>query len=195
MNIENKSPRNGRQSLDEFVSSSIGFVTSVTMFSNRTRMFPFTIFVLLALNLEALAQTTHPRRAELTARQIAQRTLPSVVVLIAERDGSDTVSIGTGFFVDKDVIATNYHVVKDASQISAHLIVQKATFRISGIIGVDRDKDLALLRVEGIKIRPLLLGNIATLRIGDEIFVVGNPEGWEGTFSQGIVSGFRGTRY
>jgi hypothetical protein len=141
------------------------------------------------------AQTTQARRTNLTAGQIAQRTLPSVVVLFAKNSATDKVSLGTGFFVDTNIIATNYHVVKNASVISAKLIVQKMTFQVSEIIGIDSKRDLALLRVAGIKIKALTLGNAGTLRIGDEIYVVGNPEGWEGTFSQGIISGFRGSGY
>ncbi len=113
------------------------------------------------------------------------------MLLLAKNSGTDTITLGTGFFVDTNVIATNYHVVKNASLISAKLILQKTTFQISEIIGIDKERDLALLRVEGTKIKALPLGNVGTLRIGDEIYVVGNPEGWEGTFSQGIISGFR----
>ncbi len=161
----------------------------------RTFTFLAVISVLLAVFVGARGQTHNARSGILTARQIAKKTLPSVVVLFTERAGRSTVSIGTGFFIDTNVIATNYHVVQNATRISAKLIIQKQTFNISELIGVDKERDFALLRVDGLRLRPLPLGNTKHLAIGDEVYVVGNPEGWEGTFSQGIISGFRRDSY
>jgi hypothetical protein len=124
----------------------------------------------------------------------ANRSTNSSVVFAEDAKGN-TVSTGSGFFVDTNVIATNYHLVKDADKISAKLVIQKRQIRITEIIGVDLERDLALLMVEGVKIRPLPFGDVSKLAIGDDIYVAGNPEGFEGTFSQGIISGFRGGRY
>jgi len=97
--------------------------------------------------------------------------------------------------VESNVIATNYHVVENAAVISARLVMQKRNLKITGIIGFDADKDLALLSVEGIRIRPLPLGKIGKLSIGDKIYVASTPEGWQDTFSEGIIAGFRRNGY
>lgn len=57
--------------------------------------------------------------------------------------------------------------------------------------GVERDLERYLDPLA--KALPLAKDNFA--QIGDEVYVVGNPEGLVGTFSQGIISAFRGTDY
>src|SRR2546423_12880203 len=86
---------------------------------------------------------------------------------------------------------------------------------VSGTVAIDEENDLALLEFNPFLIasqrtpntrqslsqpnddstQPLTLAVANRVHIGDEVFVVGNPEGLEGTFSQGIVSAFRGNDY
>jgi S1-C subfamily serine protease len=127
----------------------------------------------------------------LSARDIAQRALPSVVALIMEGSISGKVSYGSGFFVTPDTVATNYHVVEGAVRGFAKIKDSKTPYPIEGFVGLDPDHDLALVKLKGITGKPLPLGNSSLLSIGDDIFAVGNPEGLEGTFSQGIVSSVR----
>lgn len=129
----------------------------------------------------------------LTAREIARRTMPSVV-LILTRVGRNSVAQGSGFFVTEDLIATNYHVIKGASEISIKMMGQKNTYEVTEIVTKDEERDLVLLRAEGVKSKPLPLAN-STISIGDQVFVISSPEGLEGTFSQGIVSALRGKDY
>src|SRR5882724_6882842 len=146
------------------------------------------LIVALALTLRTECQTSS-RRSTISASQIAKNTLPSVVAVIAEDSQGDTI-FGSGFFIGTNLIATNYHVVKNASRITVKLVAQKKRFLIENVVAVDEEKDLAILKVGGLTARPLTLG-LTNPIIGEEIYVVGNPEGFEGTFSQGIVSGRR----
>lgn len=59
---------------------------------------------------------------------------------------------------------------------------------------MDEKNDIALLRVVGAEAPSLPLGDSQKVAVGDEVYVAGNPEGLEGTFSEGIVSAIRGTR-
>src|SRR6266581_4616284 len=56
-------------------------------------------------------------RRKLSAQQIAQRTAPSVVLLLTTDEAGNPIALGSGFFVANDRIVTSYHVIKDASQI------------------------------------------------------------------------------
>lgn len=148
------------------------------------------------------------RKPQLSARQIAERVLPSVVVLVAESLDAKTESHGSGFFIREDVIATNYHVVKGATSIYVKVLgppgeslvdrllreKEQGLGYLAGIMEFDEQADLAVLKVFGTKRRPLPLSRNSST-VGDLIYVVGNPEGLEGTFSQGIVSALRGSRY
>ena len=145
----------------------------------------------------ARAQTNRAPRArntpqrKLSARQIAQRTGPSVVLLVTTDEGGNPIALGSGFFIQSNVIATANHVIKDAPQIYAKIAGRRARHKISFIGSSDEKNDLALLRIDDVKGQPLKLGNLSRLRVGDEIYVMGNPEGLEGTFSRGNISAIR----
>jgi hypothetical protein len=126
------------------------------------------------------------------ARTVAQGTFPSVVLLqMTDREGNPG-SLGSGFFVRPDVVATNLHVIEGMSGGYAKLVGQKGSFNVNGTVAIDAEHDLALLAVQGTNAPSLRISSPDRKpEIGEEIFVAGNPEGLEGTFSSGIVSGVR----
>lgn len=144
----------------------------------------FSIALVVGLCVLAVAQAQ-------TARQIAQKAFPSVVLLVMEDANGQPVSMGSGFFVREGIITTNLHVIEGAARGYAKLIGQKRKYEIPGTVGIDETSDLVLLAVNGAKAPSLPLGDSAEVMVGDEVYVVGNPLGLEGTFSQGIVSGVR----
>jgi S1-C subfamily serine protease len=130
-------------------------------------------------------------KAAENARQIASATFPSIVLLVMEDERGQPVALGSGFFVKDKVIASNFHVVEKATRGYAKLVGQKTKYSISGVVGLDSKHDLVLLAVEDASASALKLGDGSKVAVGDTVFVVGNPQGLEGTFSQGIVSGIR----
>jgi hypothetical protein len=126
-----------------------------------------------------------------SSRDLARKTFPSVVLLVMQDSGGQPVSLGSGFFVADGVLATNVHVVRGTSTGQAKLVGQAKTYSIDGVVGVDAGADLALLKVSGAKAPALQIDESSDLAVGDVVYAVGNPEGLEGTFSQGIVSGIR----
>ncbi len=127
----------------------------------------------------------------LTAREIAQRTFPSVVLLLTQDAQGQPLALGSGFFVRPGIIATNVHVIEGAARGWAKVVGQSTRSEIEGTVGTDEGKDLALVRVSNEAAQPLPLGNSAQVLAGDSVLVVGNPRGLEGTLSQGIVSAVR----
>lgn len=101
------------------------------------------------------------------------------------------MGIGSGFFVQPNLIATNYHVIEGAAKGTAKLVGKYTTYNIEGVTATDRDNDLALLKVAAYGIKPLSLGDSNSVRIGETVYVAGNPKGLEGTFSDGIISSRR----
>jgi len=138
--------------------------------------------------------TQIPNSQKLSPREIAQRTLPSVVLLIMQNSRDETGKTGSGFFVTSDIVATNYHVIKDTDKGVVKIVGQEKLYDIVGVVGLDEKNDLALLKVSGIAGRSLVLDTDDATAIGDEVFAIGNPQGLEGTFSQGIVSSLRNTK-
>lgn len=125
------------------------------------------------------------------ARTIFQKVSPSVVLLMMEDSVGRPTSLGSGFFVRGNIIATNMHVIEGASGGYAKVIGEAGKLRIVGQVGADSRRDLVLLEVSGAPRPSLTLSGDKTVEVGDSIYAVGNPRGLEGTFSSGIVSGIR----
>ena len=126
-----------------------------------------------------------------TPQQIAEKTLAATVLLDMQDRNGAPLNWGSGFFVRHNLIATSHHIIKGAAQGTAKLVGQEKKYTIEGITATDEANDLALLKVTMQGINPLLLGNSHTVRIGDTVYVAGSPGRWEGTFSNGIISGLR----
>jgi S1-C subfamily serine protease len=82
---------------------------------------------------------------------------------------------------------TNYHVIKGAHSAIIKL-TNGAYFQVQGVIAVDSEKDLAVLKVDGKKLPFLTFGAIDAVHVGDHVVAIGSRLGLEGTVSDGIVS-------
>jgi S1-C subfamily serine protease len=126
-----------------------------------------------------------------TAEQIAEKALAATVYLeMTDRNGK-TLGFGSGFFVGKKHIATNFHVIEGAAKGTAKQVGKYTKYTIEGISATDKKNDLAILKVTAFRGEPLPLGDSDAVRIGETVYVAGNPRGLEGTFSNGIVSSLR----
>jgi len=128
----------------------------------------------------------------MTSQEIAKKAFNSTVMLLMQGSDGSSISLGSGFFVTSNQIATNLHVVKDAISGYAKIVGYEEKFIVEGITAIDSDNDLVILKISGTNAKPLVLENSDSVQVGDTIYAVGNPEGLEGTFSQGIISGIRG---
>ena len=147
-----------------------------------------TIVVLLLLFCTI---NTAPAQTTLSAEDIAEKALAATVYLEMQDKKGKTLGIGSGFFVKSNLIATNYHVIEGAAKGTAKLVGKYTTYDIEGITATDRINDLALLKVTAYGVKPLSLGDSDSVRIGETVYVAGNPKGLEGTFSDGIISSRR----
>ena len=131
-----------------------------------------------------------------SAQEIANEALPSTVLLEMEDSNGQSHGGGSGFFVRKGEIATNFHVVEGAYKGSAKLFGQDLCYEIEGYTVLNVDNDLVILKIKNpeevdVETSILPLGDSDNLQTGDPIYAVGNPAGLEGTISDGIISGIR----
>ena len=110
-------------------------------------------------------------------RAIAQKTFPSVVMLTMESANGEGRYMGSGFFVREGIVATNFHVVQGSAKGLARVVGQRSEYEVAGIVGTDRERDLVLLSVPEAKAPSLPLGDSSRVAAGDEVYVVGNPDG------------------
>jgi S1-C subfamily serine protease len=132
-----------------------------------------------------LASTVAHAAAPLTPDKIAERAIPSIV-LIKTASGH-----GTGFVVAPDGrIATNLHVIGDAQQATV-VLADGRELRDIEVLGVDDDHDLMVLRVPARNLRPLTLGDSTKVKPGERVVAIGHPLGLGNTVSDGLVSAVR----
>ena len=120
--------------------------------------------------------------------ELAEKALASTVYLEMTDTNGKPISYGSGFFVSPTHIVTNFHVIAGAANGTARLVDIPKKYPIEGFVAIDPINDLALLQVKITGIKPLLLGDSEKVRIGEQVYVFGNPKGQEGTFSDRIIS-------
>ena len=123
--------------------------------------------------------------------QIAEKTLAATVYLeLSDRDNK-ILGFGSGFLVEPNQIATNFHAIEGAAKGTATQGGKPTKYTIEGISAVDEQNDLVILNVETVEVEPLLLGDSDTVTIGETVYVAGNPKGLKGAFLKDTVSSFR----
>ena len=141
------------------------------------------------LQQESTEQVTTP----LTPEQIAKRALASTVLIVMEDANGKPLSSGSGFFIGRGLIATNFHVVEKGTRGTFKQVGKDKWYNIKDTIKMDKQRDLVILNVSDIGTPALPLGNSDKVQIGQSVYAVGNPIGFlDGTFAPGFVSSIRG---
>ncbi len=137
-----------------------------------------------------LAASLFPEVLRADADRIYRDNSPAVVVVVAiGREGKAT-SLGSGFIVREDgAVVTNYHVINMASDIKVKMGYK--VLDVEGILHVDPENDLAILKLKGHDFPVVRLGDANSLAVGEKVYVIGSPQGLENTISEGILSGIR----
>ena len=114
--------------------------------------------------------------------------------LIISGVGSDRKT-GSGFFIGKSLLITNSHVVENAlvqEGVKIVFIETQEGIKDAGVVFIEDIKnDLAIIKTVKNIHKALKLGKYNKVKMGDEIFVFGSPQGLIGTLSKGIVSAKR----
>ena len=110
-------------------------------------------------------------------------------------------AIGSGVIVDPDgYIMTNAHVVEGAQRVRVVLPVPasqspldltpvgKRQILDAKVVGIHKDTDLALLKIDGHHLPTLPLGTRRRVQPGELVFAIGSPEGLQNSVTMGVVS-------
>lgn len=122
---------------------------------------------------------------------LVRRIKPSAVAVETFDAKGEKLSRGSGFFIENDRIVTNRHVLEGAHRAEVHSS-NGTVFTVKGVLAVDAEGDLALLKIDtpSPPIRPLPLDKTSPQE-GESVVVIGNPLGLEGSVTNGIVSAVR----
>lgn len=97
---------------------------------------------------------------------------------------------GSGFVWDQNgYIVTNFHVIKDA-QAAEVTLADGSTWK-ADLVGFEPDKDLAVLKIDapGNRLQAINVGTSSNLEVGQKVFAIGNPFGFDHTLTTGVISG------
>jgi S1-C subfamily serine protease len=126
-----------------------------------------------------------------TVAGVAERLAPSVAnlrVLRQTRRGRMAAGAGSAVVLTRDgFLITSAHVVagRDRSGRATFVDGREIGFRV---VGADPLSDLAVLRAEADDLSPATLGDAAGLRVGQLVVAIGNPNGFAGSVTAGVVS-------
>ena len=98
-------------------------------------------------------------------------------------------SLGSGFIIDETgYVITNNHVIDNAEKIMV-ILYDDTSFEAT-VVGKDPKTDVALLKIDPkkTKLKAVKFGDSNNLRVGDWVMAIGNPFGFGGTVTAGIVS-------
>jgi S1-C subfamily serine protease len=120
---------------------------------------------------------------------VAERVLPSVASLRISRSGSPRDGgAGSGVVISPDgYLVTSAHVVAQARSASASFI--DGTEYELDVVGADPLSDLAITRARAATLEAMPIGDADTLRVGQLVVAIGNPMGFSGSVTSGVVSG------
>ena len=121
-----------------------------------------------------------------TVTSVAERVLPSVASLRVGRAGRG--GAGSAVVITPDgFLVTSAHVVAQGGSASASFL--DGTEYDVDVVGADPLSDLAVAHARGAGIEPVRIGNADLLRVGQLVVAVGNPLGFSGSVTSGVVSG------
>lgn len=135
---------------------------------------------------------------KLTTAQIAAKVQPSVVGVVAYVGTEQSLygsgimqsSEGSGIIMSADgYIITNAHVVDGASGMK--IVLNNGEEYDAKLIGMDKNTDLAVVKIEADNLTPAEFGDSAQLQVGEDVVAIGNPGGLQlaGSVTKGVVSG------
>jgi serine protease Do len=123
--------------------------------------------------------------------RVAERLSPSVANLRVSRrvrGGRRLAGGGSGVVVTPDgFMLTSAHVVAAADGGARASFVDGSEVGVE-VVGTDPLSDLAVLRAEGTDLVPATLGDAENLRVGQLVVAIGNPHGFAGSVTAGVVS-------
>ena len=126
----------------------------------------------------------------LDAEQIYKKVNDAIVTIYAYDSYQKILSQGSGVVLnDKGWIVTNYHVYNGCDKMVVRH--KDKVVEYTNIIGVDAEKDILILKIADHTFPSITLGNSDLLNVGQKIYAIGSPMGFENTITDGIISGLR----
>lgn len=165
----------------------------------------YTLFLLIFLFLcTGLKSQEIPKdSSDFNAEQVIEMSKSSLISIwfhtsgyssYSSYDMKDTTLLnGSGFIFTKEgLVGTNYHVVDGIDSLLVK--TSDGTFYNAQLLLMDEKNDMAILQIinpDSVVFPIIKFGNSDILKVGQDVFAIGSPLGYEYTISQGIIAGIR----
>lgn len=151
----------------------------------------FGLLLALPCGAQRSVPRTHKSEQERGILALTRKALPAVGLIVVSDGTGKVTAQGSGFMVSSDgEFVTNYHVIEGAAS-AVIKFPNGAFYGVDGVLTLDPDQDLAVLKAAGKGFPFLTLGRSEDVQAGQTVVAIGSPLSLEATVSSGIVSGVR----
>lgn len=151
----------------------------------------YILSVLIFITIPVCAQSFSSD--EMTNITVYEKINPAIVAIEADLD--EGFSAGTGCIIREDgIILTGSHVVEGAKKVEV-TTSQGNVYKAEILAKMGKNKDLALLKINSKdKFNTVQFGNSEEIKVGQKVLAIGNPFGFSGTLTSGIISRIDNTK-
>ncbi|GEM_PF-1585064 len=122
--------------------------------------------------------------------EIFEKTKNAVAIINIYDENRNLIRIGAGFTYTPDgQIVTTYNLVDGGTYIK--LKVNDKEYIPVSLYKIDRRRDIVVYKIDDNNLPFLSIANSDYVKVGDKVFTIGNPRGFERSFSEGIISAKR----
>lgn len=129
-----------------------------------------------------------PQKATQLSYESIFKSTKNSIVFIESKAPNGSLSQGSGVVLYNNIVATNKHVLENGNEIT---ISQGNKYWHVQEIAISNSIDVAFLKIKDLDLPQILKHSPCHPAIGSKIFTLGNPKGFEATFTDGIISGIR----
>ncbi len=124
---------------------------------------------------------------EKSASEIYENINPAIVAVDSQL--TDGISCGTGCIISESgTILTSAHVLEDGNDIIVTMS-NGEDYKATLLKRFGENKDIALIKISvPYSLKTVKMGDSAKIKVGDKVLALGNPFGFKGTLTQGIIS-------
>lgn len=122
--------------------------------------------------------------------EIFEKSKNAVAIINVYDENRNLMRIGAGFTYTPDgQIVTTYNLVNGGTYVK--IKVNDKEYVPLAIYKIDRRRDVVVYKIDANNLPFLGIANSDNVRVGDRVFTIGNPKGFERSFSEGIISAKR----
>ena len=132
---------------------------------------------------------------DITKSRVGISKIKSKGITVLDLNAPQELGLGSGVvFSEKGYIITNWHIVGSKYN-TCYVTLENGETYNGNVLWADSDLDLAIVKINGTSCKAITIGNSSELKLGDEVWAIGNPVGieFQRTITKGIVSGLNRT--